>query len=283
MWAWQAHGFFSKFTENFPSKWDFSFFSFKWLDRTPVPKNARLLHSSAGWQREFLPCPVLWPLHSALSNKWSSSASKIHLCSSLISGKFFTDSKIWWNCSLIWFSSSQILYLQPLKAMPCVTQSSSRPGKEQARTVPSWYLNFWVLWLCRRNEAFANTPITALPPLSSELPDHHFFSKAQPAASGLSGDGQVTGGVQREAGRQLQGSSSGKKTKIHPREDVCSHFSALGMPLTNVRTAENKKSLFTACRNYWQCSMSKEKMFLYVVLLSLKEIWIVTGKKSPKY
>lgn len=73
---------------------------------------------------------------------------------------------------------------------------------------------------------------------------------APPAASGLSGDGQVAGAVQTEAGRQLQGSSSGKKSKTHPREDFCSHFSALEMPLTNVRTAENKKSLLTEWRSY---------------------------------
>lgn len=113
------------------------------------------------------------------------------------------------------FHPHKFLTNNPLKPCP-VWHSSSCSGKEQARTVPSWYPNFWVLWLCRSKEAFANTPITALPPLSIELPDHHFFSKAQPAASGLSGDGQVTGGAQREAGRQLQGSSSGKKLKYTP-------------------------------------------------------------------
>lgn len=177
-----------------------------WQHKTSVPKNTPLVHTSAGWQdalwqAEFLPCPILcsFPL-SSLTEK------KNNFC---LQNKPLIILDIWKILQRVKFDETILEFdFHPQKFF---TNNTLKPRpvwhRAQGRNkdgVP----NFGELWLCRGKKDFAHTPIPALP-LSA---GSSLITISPPAAaSGLSGDGQVTGAVQTQAGRQLQGSSSGKK------------------------------------------------------------------------
>lgn len=142
------------------------------------------------------------------------------------------------------------------KATPCVTKSS---GNEQARMEsPS---DIPIFGCCDGAEEtrilHTHQPLLCLPfqgtPWSPFLLQSTTSSLG--ALWGWAGNRSSAERGWQAAAREFKW----KKTKIRPREDICSHFSALEMSLTNVRTAENKKSLFTGWRNYWQRDTSNEK------------------------
>lgn len=123
--------------------------------------------------------------------------------------------------------------------MPCTTNGSPCSGKEQAMPDSPADIFFIVVLqkkqsLCKHTHhcSAPSFPPSSTSQITSTSPNH------KPGATGSAGERQVTELIpETAAGRQQQVSSSGRKNEIHTRGYVCSLFSALELPLTNVRTS----------------------------------------------